>query len=76
MSKAGALIVTEALKAQIHGQQNFIVVANPYLAFAILTHVFERKHAQTGIESTAQEHRPLLRTPPILGTMRLLASIV
>ena len=53
-SKAGALIVTEALKAQIHSQQNFIVVANPYLAFAILTHVFERKHADTGIESTAQ----------------------
>ena len=53
-SKAGALIVTEALKAQIHSQQNFIVVAYPYLAFAILTHVFVRKHAHTGNESTAQ----------------------
>ncbi len=55
-SKAGALIVTEALKAQIKTQQNFIVVANPYLAFAILTHVFERKHTAKGIESTAQIH--------------------
>ncbi len=32
------------------------MVANPYLAFAILTHVFERKHTQRGIESTAQIH--------------------
>ncbi len=55
-SKAGALIVTEALKQQIHDHQNFIVVANPYLAFAILTYVFERKHTKSGIESTAQIH--------------------
>ena len=53
-SKAGALIVTAALKEQIKSKQNFIVVANPYLAFAILTHVFEKKHTKTGIESTAQ----------------------
>ena len=39
-SKAGALIVTAALKEQIKSKQNFIVVANPYLAFAILTQLF------------------------------------
>ena len=33
-SKAGALIVTPALKAQLDHCDNFIVVANPYLAFA------------------------------------------
>ena len=43
-SKAGALIVTAALKEQLTSQQNFIVVANPYLAFAILTHVFEKAY--------------------------------
>ncbi|WP_180003115.1 MULTISPECIES: UDP-3-O-(3-hydroxymyristoyl)glucosamine N-acyltransferase [Acinetobacter] len=55
-SKAGALIVTAELKEQLTSQQNFIVVANPYLAFAILTHVFEKKHTIQGIESTAQIH--------------------
>lgn len=55
-SQAGALIVTAELKQQITSHQNFIVVANPYLAFAILTHVFEKKHRQRGIESTAQIH--------------------
>ncbi|QSQ93355.1 UDP-3-O-(3-hydroxymyristoyl)glucosamine N-acyltransferase [Acinetobacter indicus] len=56
VSKAGALIVTPELQQQLDTHQNFIVVANPYLAFAILTHVFERKYTQTGIESTAQIH--------------------
>lgn len=55
-SKAGALIVTAALKSQLNTHNNFIVVDNPYLAFAILTHVFEKKHTQQGIESTAQIH--------------------
>ncbi|RKG34104.1 UDP-3-O-(3-hydroxymyristoyl)glucosamine N-acyltransferase [Acinetobacter tianfuensis] len=55
-SKAGALIVTEELRAHITSQQNFIVVENPYLAFAILTHVFEKKHTAQGIEATAQIH--------------------
>ncbi len=55
-SKAGALIVTNALKAQLDNGHNFIIVDNPYLAFAILTHVFEKKHTQQGIESTAQIH--------------------
>ncbi|OTG64934.1 UDP-3-O-(3-hydroxymyristoyl)glucosamine N-acyltransferase [Acinetobacter sp. ANC 4470] len=55
-SKAGALIVTAALKAQLDSCNNFIIVDNPYLAFAILTHVFEKKHTQQGIESTAQIH--------------------
>ena len=54
-SKAGALIVTEAFKDALEEtHSNFIVVANPYLAFAILTHVFERKQVTRGIESTAQ----------------------
>ncbi|WP_353140648.1 UDP-3-O-(3-hydroxymyristoyl)glucosamine N-acyltransferase [Acinetobacter pragensis] len=53
-SNAGALIVTDALKQHIKSKQNFIIVSNPYLAFAILTHVFEKKHTKIGIESTAQ----------------------
>ena len=53
-SKAGALIVTAALKEQLSNHQNFIVVANPYLAFAMLTHQFEIKVMKRGIESTAQ----------------------
>ena len=53
-SQAGALIVTAALREQLPPEGNYIVVANPYLAFAILTHVFERKHSKRGIESTAQ----------------------
>ena len=55
-SKAGALIVTAALKSQLDTHNNFIVVDNPYLAFALLTHVFEKKHTQQGIESTAKIH--------------------
>ncbi len=53
-SKAGAFIVTADLKDHLVEHQNFIVVANPYLAFAILTHAFEVKHTEQGIESTAQ----------------------
>lgn len=55
-SKASALIVTPALLAQLPAEKNYIVVANPYLAFAILTHVFEEKQTKRGIESTAQIH--------------------
>lgn len=55
-SKAGALIVTSSLKNQLDTHNNFIVVDNPYLAFAILTHVFEKKNQHQGIESTAQIH--------------------
>ena len=55
-SQAGALIVTADLREKIPEHQNFIVVANPYLAFAILTHVFEKKVTERGIESTAQIH--------------------
>ena len=55
-SKAGAFIVTADLKDHLVEHQNFIVVANPYLAFAILTHAFEVKHTEQGIESTAQIH--------------------
>ena len=53
-SKAGALIVTSALREKLSTHQNFIIVDNPYLAFAILTHVFEHKVQKRGIESTAQ----------------------
>ena len=55
-SQAGAFIVTAQLKEQLSEKQNFIVVDNPYLAFAILTHVFDRKISAVGIESTAQIH--------------------
>ena len=53
-SHAGALIVTANLKDQLPQSQNFIVVANAYLAFALLTHAFEKKVTQRGIEHTAQ----------------------
>ncbi|MBC9228568.1 UDP-3-O-(3-hydroxymyristoyl)glucosamine N-acyltransferase [bacterium SPL81] len=56
LSHAGAYIVTAALKQQLSIKQNFIVVDNPYLAFATLTHLFEKKISQRGIESTAQIH--------------------
>ena len=55
-SQAGVYIVTTALKQQLSSKQNFIVVDNPYLAFATLTHLFEKKISQRGIESTAQIH--------------------
>ena len=53
-SKAGALIVTAHMRELLPQHQNFIVVANPYLAFAILTHAFESKQSKRGIEATAQ----------------------
>lgn len=56
LSHAGAYIVTAALKQQLSTKQNFIVVDNPYLAFSTLTHLFEKKISQRGIESTAQIH--------------------
>ncbi|KHF77730.1 MULTISPECIES: UDP-3-O-(3-hydroxymyristoyl)glucosamine N-acyltransferase [Acinetobacter] len=55
-SHAGVYIVTASLKSQLINKQNFIVVDNPYLAFATLTHLFEKKIAQRGIESTAKIH--------------------
>ncbi|MCH7383322.1 UDP-3-O-(3-hydroxymyristoyl)glucosamine N-acyltransferase [Acinetobacter dispersus] len=55
-SHAGAYIVTAALKQQLASKQNFIVVDNPYLAFAMLTHLFEKKISQRGIERSAQIH--------------------
>ena len=55
-SRAGALIVTAEMKDQLPEHHNFIIVPNPYLAFAILTHVFEVKQSKRGIESTAQIH--------------------
>lgn len=55
-SQAGGYIVTPELKARLPQKSNFIVVANPYLAFAQLTHAFERKISSRGIESTAIIH--------------------
>lgn len=55
-SQAGAFIVTAVLKEHLPEKDNFIIVDNPYLAFAILTHVFDKKVTSTGIESTAQIH--------------------
>ena len=56
VSKAGALIVTPALQEKLQTHHNFILVQNPYLAFAMLTHVFEKKYVEVGIESTAKIH--------------------
>jgi len=53
-SKASAFIVTSELKQRLPNHHNFIVVSNPYLAFAILTHHFEHKVVIRGIENTAQ----------------------
>ena len=44
-TQAGALIVQQELKEKLTQHQNFIVVDNPYLAFAKLTHVFEKAYA-------------------------------
>ncbi|ESK56384.1 MAG: UDP-3-O-(3-hydroxymyristoyl)glucosamine N-acyltransferase [Moraxellaceae bacterium] len=55
-SHAGVFIVTQHLMQQLKSKKNFIVVDNPYLAFATLTHIFEKKVTQKGIESTAQIH--------------------
>ena len=53
-SKAGALIIPAVLQSRLTAHQNFIIVDNPYLAFAMLTHAFEIKVQKRGIESTAQ----------------------
>lgn len=53
-SKAGALIVTAEMRELLPQHQNFIIVTNPYLAFAILTHTFEKKQLKCGVEITAQ----------------------
>ena len=53
-SKAGALIISAELQSQLPNHKNFIIVPNPYLAFAILTHSFEIKVTVRGIERTAQ----------------------
>ena len=53
-SQAGALIITADLQVKLPYHHNFIIVKNPYLAFAILTHHFEIKRVKRGIESTAQ----------------------
>lgn len=53
-SQAGVLIVTADLVAQLTAHQQFIVVDQPYLAFAILTHLFEVSPVASGIQSTAK----------------------
>ncbi|NHB57391.1 UDP-3-O-(3-hydroxymyristoyl)glucosamine N-acyltransferase [Acinetobacter sp. 194] len=54
--KAGILIVTSDVQKQLKNHSNFIVVDNPYLVFSQLTHTFERKVTERGIEATAQIH--------------------
>ena len=56
VSQAAILIATRELQEKLTNHQNLIIVENPYLAFAILTHVFEIKKTDVGIESTAQIH--------------------
>lgn len=59
-SQAGALIVNPAVLALLQEHDDiavpYLVVEQPYLAFAILTHVFDDKIQQQGIEPTAHIH--------------------
>lgn len=55
-SKAGVLIITSEFKDKLPHISNFIIVQNPYLAFATLTHAFELKKNNVGIEDTAKIH--------------------
>lgn len=55
-SAAGVLIIRPEYQSKLTEHQNFIVVDQPYVAFAMLTHAFEIKHRHQGIESTAQIH--------------------
>lgn len=59
-SKAGILIVPKSMQSKLPNCQNFLIVNNPYLAFAMLTHVFEYKKNKKGIESTAKIHSSAL----------------
>ncbi|MBF7687170.1 UDP-3-O-(3-hydroxymyristoyl)glucosamine N-acyltransferase [Acinetobacter rathckeae] len=56
LSKSGVLIITPDLQQELPQTQQFIIVDNPYLAFAKLTHAFEVKDTRLGIENTAQIH--------------------
>lgn len=55
-SKAGVLITTAEYQKKLTAHVNFLIVDNPYLAFAQLTHIFEIKKQAFGIESTAKIH--------------------
>lgn len=62
-SQASAFIVTADFKTHLSEKNNFIVVDNPYLAFAMLTHVFEDKITSKGIEPTALIHPSAIISP-------------
>jgi UDP-3-O-[3-hydroxymyristoyl] glucosamine N-acyltransferase len=55
-SKAGVLIAPAELVEQLRTQCQVIEVASPYLAFAILSHVFAAAPQLRGIAATAQIH--------------------
>ena len=55
-SRAGVLIVSSDLVAELKDQFTLIEVPSPYLAFAQLTHVFAKKNQLSGIAPTAQIH--------------------
>lgn len=54
LSKAGVLLVSASMVDELKQQCHLIVVPDPYLAFAQLTHVFEIKSDLKGIDPTAQ----------------------
>ncbi|MBF7682484.1 UDP-3-O-(3-hydroxymyristoyl)glucosamine N-acyltransferase [Acinetobacter sp. B5B] len=56
VSNAGILIITSDLQQELPQFKQFIIVDNPYLAFAQLTHAFEIKDTRLGIEDTAKIH--------------------
>ncbi|SDB88247.1 UDP-3-O-(3-hydroxymyristoyl)glucosamine N-acyltransferase [Acinetobacter boissieri] len=56
LSKAGVLIITSDLQKELPKTKQYIIVDNPYLAFAQLTHAFEIQGQHSGIEETAQIH--------------------
>lgn len=56
LSHAGVLIVSSSLVEQLKHQAILLEVESPYLAFAQLTHFFEKKHAASGIASSAKIH--------------------
>lgn len=56
LSKSGVLIITPDLQKELPQTKQFIIVNNPYLAFAQLTRAFETQDVRVGIEETAQIH--------------------
>lgn len=55
-SRAGVLIVPSELVESLKPQCSLIEVASPYLAFALLTHLFAKPSSIHGISDTARIH--------------------